>query len=87
MDYKNKVLVIATWDVRLDQEISMHQIVCEEKYPKSLFLHGICNLREVERGGEIISVTQGANNYLLQGDLIVDLKNSVPYIYSALKQK
>lgn len=42
MDYKNKVLVIATWDVLTDIEVSMHQIVCEEKFPKSLFLHGIC---------------------------------------------
>jgi hypothetical protein len=87
MDYKNKVLVIATWDVRLDQEIHMHQIVCDEKYPKSLFLHGICDLREINKNEEKFSVSQGANNYLLQGDLIVDLKNSVPYMYSTIKQK
>ena len=32
-------------------------------------------------------VTQGANNYLLQDDMIVDLKNSIPYMYSTKPQK
>jgi hypothetical protein len=49
-------------------------------------LNGICDFREELKGEETISVSQGANNYLLQGDLIVDLKNSVPFMYSITKQ-
>lgn len=49
-DHKNSVLVVATWDVLNDKEVSMHQILSEEKYPESLFLQGIVNNKTVKKG-------------------------------------
>lgn len=53
-DYKNSVLVVATWDVYNDKEVSMHQILCEEKYPESLFLQGIVNKKTVQKGQSLL---------------------------------
>lgn len=65
MDYENKVLVIATWNVANDQEVSMHQIVCENDYPLSIFLRGIVTKKEIKRGEETLEFVKGSNNYLL----------------------
>jgi len=53
-DHKNSVLVVATWDVFNDKEVSMHQILSEEKYPESLFLQGIVNKKTVQKGQSLL---------------------------------
>jgi hypothetical protein len=37
-----RVLINATWNIDLDQEVQMYQIKCLHNQPKVLFLYGIC---------------------------------------------
>ena len=76
----------------------MYQLKCPHKHPETLFLYGICSKPyyrpeeyEDEDDEEDIAqkkhMMQGDSGYLLQGDMIIDLKNNIPVIFCNSSKK
>ena len=60
----------------------MKQVKSGHVHPKMLFLSGIGDYNKIKQGNKIIEVNQGQSNYLMQGDMVINLENNLPFLYS-----